>query len=249
MTLCFIWQDALSQGDARGGLKLADIRQIKPEGAERHHRSGQVWLVRTTAGLVVIALLCFAIGFARFSAMIETEERPLVRHADGIVVLTGGADRVSDAMALLLEGHADRLLITGVNPATKRKDLARSMPAARSAVECCVDLGYRAENTRGNARETADWARAHDMHSLVIVTSNYHMPRALAEMAYRLPGVDLQAYPVVSDRARADAWWADAQRFRLVFGEYVKYVVTRTRQALLSPPDAKDDLRVARDGR
>jgi uncharacterized SAM-binding protein YcdF (DUF218 family) len=215
----------------------------------RRHRGGSVWLARTAAGLVMVFLVCFAVGFARFAAMIETAEPPLVHHADGIVALTGGADRVSDAMTLLLEGHADRLLITGVNPATTRKDLARGMPAARSAVECCVDLGYRAENTRGNASETADWVRAHDIHSLVIVTSNYHMPRALAEMAYRLPGVDLQAYPVVSDRARSDAWWADTQRFRLVFGEYVKYVVTRTRQTLLSPREANGDLRVAKDAR
>ena len=179
--------------------------------------------------------------------MIETAERPPAHHADGIVVLTGGADRVTDAMTLLLEGHADRLLITGMNPATTRRDLARGMPAARALVACCVDLGYRAENTLGNAHETADWVRARAVRSLIVVTSNYHMPRALAEMAYSLPGVDLQAYPVVADRNRADAWWTDKQRLRLLLEEYVKYVVTRTRQALVSNHDETTGLRLAKD--
>lgn len=202
-------------------------------------------LGRIVLGLATAAALAFGVGFSHFAAMIDMVETTPVRHADGIVALTGGADRVPDAVTLLVEGHADHLLITGVNPATTREDLARRMPNARTVVECCIDLGYRAANTVGNAREAAAWVRARNLRSLIVVTSNYHMPRALAEIAYELPGVDLQAYPVVSERARADAWWADGQRFRLVLGEFVKYLAASARQAVLPRADG-DDLHVAK---
>ena len=205
-------------------------------------------LRRIVLAIGAAVTLGLAAGFVAFANMIEHVERPPSHHADGIVVLTGGADRVNDAMTLLLAGHADRLLITGVNPTTRRKDLAHEMPAARAAVECCVDLGYRAENTLGNAEETAEWVRARAIKSIIVVTSNYHMPRALAEMAYSLPGVELQAYPVVAEHARPDARWDDVpQWLRLVLGEYVKYVVTCTRQALFPPQGGTRDLRLATD--
>ena len=201
---------------------------------------------RIVTGLIGAGVLAFGIGFAHFAAMIETVETQPVRHAEGIVALTGGAERVPDAVTLLLHGHADHLLITGVNPATTREDLAHRIPDARGVVECCVDLGYRTANTAGNARETADWARSRGIRSLIVVTSNYHMPRALAEIAYELPRVDLQAFPVVSERAGTGTWWTDGQRVRLVLGEYMKYVMARARQTILPKTDDADDTRLAK---
>lgn len=190
-------------------------------------------------------MLGLGVGFTWFAGSIDTVEPQKVRHADGIVALTGGADRVSDAIALLVGGHADRLLITGVNQATSREDLARHFPDARALVECCIDLGYRATNTIGNARETADWARLHAMRTLIVVTSNYHMPRALAEIAYELPGVDLQAFSVVSEKTKAAPWWVDAQQTRLIVGEYLKFLIVKVRQSILPVPHDGDAPRVA----
>lgn len=191
-------------------------------------------------------MLAFAVGFWDFALRIDTVEAKPVRHADGIVALTGGAERVQDAITLLAERHGDRLLITGVNPATTREDLARRLPQVHTVVECCIDLGYRAANTVGNARETAAWVRAHGIRSLIVVTSNYHMPRALAEIAYELPDLDVQAYPVVADRSRSDAAWSDARRLRLVLGEYVKYVIALARQSVVAQSGA-GGMRVATD--
>jgi uncharacterized SAM-binding protein YcdF (DUF218 family) len=174
----------------------------------------------------------FTWGFVLFVANLSNVETRPTHHADGMVVLTGGTDRVADAVDLLAEGHADRLLITGVNPGTSRESLERRMPRERDLISCCVDLGYQALNTAGNARETAEWVHDNKLRSLIVVTSNYHMPRALAEIGEALPTTDLQPYPVVADRIRT-GWWSDAQRARLIAWEYLKYLAVRTRTTLL----------------
>lgn len=185
----------------------------------------------TAAGLLGAAALAW--GFVTFATGLEKVETSPSRHADGMVVLTGGADRVADAIDLFASGHADRLLITGVNPSTSRESLIRRMPRVGDLITCCVDLGYQALNTAGNAREAAAWVRAHMFKSLIVVTSNYHMPRALAEIGDALPDVDLQPYPVVTERAKSTAWWADVQRVKLIAWEYLKYVAVVTRTTLM----------------
>ena len=187
-------------------------------------------------GLTVGALALLAWSFAGFVSRIDQSEAPPGRHAEGAVALTGGADRIADAIDLLATGRVDRLLITGVNPMTSRAEMVRQQPAARAFFDCCIELGYEAANTVGNATETQRWVRAHQIRTLVVVTSNYHMPRALAEIGSAVPDIDLIAYPVVSDRNRSRPWWIDPQSARLVVSEYVKYLATLTRLRLLPRP-------------
>lgn len=179
-----------------------------------------------------LALGCLALGFVAFVATLDRSETEPSRHAEGIVALTGGADRIADAVALLAKGHADRLLISGVNPSTSRLEIGRLAPEARKLLDCCIELGYAAANTVGNAAETSRWARAHNIHSLIVVTSNYHMPRALAEIGNALPEVELIAFPVVAEPSRPGGWRLDGQRFRLVLAEYLKYLAALARMRL-----------------
>src|SRR6185503_7733707 len=140
----------------------------------------------------------------------------LNRNADGIVVLTGGSSRVADAIELLASGRGQRLLITGVYRATGPGELSRLAPEYQRVVRCCVDLDRSAVNTLGNAVETRRWARERGFRSLIIVTSAYHMPRALAEISHQLPDVKLIPFPVVSDRLRLEPWWSNGTTTRLV---------------------------------
>ncbi len=145
------------------------------------------------AMLIVAGLLTVAAGFAWFVAVAqETGEPP--PHADGIVVLTGGAERVGTGLRLLAAGQADRLLISGVAHAAALPDLARQAGLDAASLAPQVTLGRSAISTLGNAGETADWVRVHAVHSLIVVTAGYHMPRALLELGRALPGVTL--YPV-----------------------------------------------------
>ena len=183
--------------------------------------------------LVVFLAAAFVAGFVGFATSLETEETTLVVQAEGVVAFTGGSDRVVEAAGLLARGQARRLLITGVNPATHGADIARLLPVSKDLFDCCVDLGYKAQDTAGNARETRDWARARGIDGpLIVVTSNYHMPRALLELSAALPGVVLYPYAVVSDHVDVTDWANDGRVLRLVGGEYLKYLRALARRAL-----------------
>ncbi len=176
-----------------------------------------------------LAGIAIVIGFGFFLRLLPSEEVALSRSADGIVVLTGGTSRVTDALELLAAHRGKRLLITGVNPGTTTNDIARQVTGYGRILGCCVDLDYSAINTLGNAVQTRRWAIDRGFHSLIIVTSAYHMPRAMAEIGHQLPDVTLIPFPVVSDRLRVEPWWANGTTTRLVLSEYFKYLFARLR--------------------
>jgi uncharacterized SAM-binding protein YcdF (DUF218 family) len=186
-------------------------------------------LGRATALIVLVAIAAFALGFVWFASQISTNEVKLTRNADGIVVLTGGSSRVNDAFELLASKRGRRLLITGVYPATNRGEISRVLPEYERLFACCVDLDRTAVNTLGNAIGTRRWAQAQGFQSLIVVTSAYHMPRALTELAHQLPGVECVPYPVVSERLRSEPWWSHVTTAKLLFSEYVKYIVAGIR--------------------
>lgn len=177
--------------------------------------------------VAIAAVLCG--GFLWFAVHVAGEEIPLDGIADGIVALTGGASRISDAVELLASGRGQRLLITGVAPTTGTAELARLVPERQHWFVCCVDLGYSAVNTIGNAIETRRWVLDRGFHSLVVVTSSYHMPRAMLEIGHRLPGVTLTPFPVVSEQRRGAPWWSHASSAKLLVSEYLKYLVAIAR--------------------
>ena len=182
-----------------------------------------------TLRLAVLAGIAIVIGFGFFLRLLPNEEVALQRNADGIVVLTGGTARVTDALELLAAHRGKRLLITGVNPGTTTNDIARQVTDYGRILACCVDLDYSAINTLGNAVQTRRWTIDRGFHSLIIVTSAYHMPRALAEIAHQLPNVTLIPFPVVSDRLRVEPWWANGSTTKLVLSEYFKYLFAKVR--------------------
>ena len=179
--------------------------------------------------LAVLCGVALVVGFAAFAWLLPSEQPVLDQSADGIVVLTGGTSRVSEALELLSTGRGKRLLITGVNPGTTTGDIAHEVVNYNRILSCCVDLDYSALNTLGNAVQARRWAVAHDFRSLIVVTSSYHMPRALAELAHQLPDATLIPYPVVSDRLRIEPWWSNGATTRLVLSEYLKYLFAKVR--------------------
>ncbi|HXY57464.1 MAG TPA: YdcF family protein [Methylocystis sp.] len=193
-----------------------------PAPLSRSHKPGPVLTVVLCCS--AFALSALVAGFFGFVASLQREERPIEAEAEGVVALTGGSDRVLEAAGLLARGQGRRLLITGVNPATRDADLARILPMSKALFDCCVDLGYRARDTAGNAVETRSWVRAHGIKGpLIVVTSNYHMPRALAELSAALPGMSFYPYSVVSDHVNV-AELSDTHVLRLLAREYLKYL-------------------------
>ncbi len=192
-----------------------------------------VAMVRLARNLVltgaIVASLVLAAGFWLFVDALDRSESVVREPVDGIVALTGGAERINDAVDLLMRGRGSRLLITGVHEKTTREELSRVHPDARAAFACCVDLDYQALNTIGNAEQTRLWATQHGFRSLLIVTSSYHMPRTLAEIGHVLPGVRLYAHSVVPESMDIDGWWREPYLAKLLAVEYVKFVAAMAR--------------------
>jgi uncharacterized SAM-binding protein YcdF (DUF218 family) len=202
------------------------ISEGEPKRAARH--GGRRRLVQFLCVAPLIALTALAGGFLWFAFSIAIEEKPLDHTADGIVVLTGGSSRIADAVELLASGRGRRLLISGVGPGTNATELMRLAPDHRRWFNCCVDLDYAAANTVGNAVETRRWARERGFRSLVVVTSGYHMPRAMLEISHRLPDVTLIPFPVVSGQYRAP-WWHHPGTAKILVLEYLKFLVAAAR--------------------
>jgi uncharacterized SAM-binding protein YcdF (DUF218 family) len=216
-----------NSGNGAAGMPRSSERSAPPPLLRR--------LGWSTFVLCASATLLIGLGFVWFIWHVPAEEVPLERDADGIVALTGGASRITDAIELLASGRGKRLLISGANRATNSNEISRLNPEFERWVRCCVDFD-RSLNTLGNAVETKRWAERRGFRSLIIVTSNYHMPRALAEVAHQLPDVVLVPFPVVTDRQRTERWWGHWVTTRRMFIEYVKYVFAKVRMAL--NPDA-----------
>jgi uncharacterized SAM-binding protein YcdF (DUF218 family) len=190
---------------------------------------------RFCAGVVAVLGIGFivaVVGFVGFLSQLRGVEVKPERKADGIVVLTGGSSRVSDAMDLLAGGYGKRLLISGVHPTNDANDISRSLPESKSFINCCVDLDYSAINTRSNAAQTRRWVHERGFKSLIVVTSNYHMPRAVVELSHAMPDIDLIPYAVIGEKWRDEPWWTSGPTFRLLLSEYAKYVASEIRVRL-----------------
>ena len=211
----------------------SQVKQNEPEVTPARPRARRlgVWraLVVATFALVFVV---GGLGFVGFLSQLRVDELKPASRADGIVVLTGGSSRVSDAVELLAKGYGKRLLISGVHPTNRVNDISRSVPDSQALLDCCADLDRSAVNTRSNAAETRRWAQERGFRSLIVVTSNYHMPRAIVEMSHAMPDITLIPFAVVSEKWRDEPWWTSGPAMRLLLSEYVKYIAAEIRVRL-----------------
>jgi len=191
------------------------------------------------------AVILFIAGFWNFADRVRAEaESP--RPADAIVALTGGSlERLSTGVRLLEENKGERLLISGVNRIVTDQELYEVLEVDRELGDCCIDLGRSAEDTLGNASETAAWARGHRYTTIILVTDDYHMPRSYAELALAMPEAVIQPYPVRTRWTDPALWRSDLGAASRLGAEYVKYLVIRGREAVIDlgrgGDAAKDD--------
>ena len=190
--------------------------------------------MRTLAAIFVI-LLVWSSGLLAFTSRIDRStpaaDPPA---ADGIVALTGGSgERIAAGLGLLEAGRAKRMLISGVSRHVTRGELQTITGASKPVYDCCVDLGFEANNTLGNALETADWARSKGYVTLILVTADYHMPRARLELKSAMPEAQIIPYPVATPEVSAASWWKTELGAQRMILEYSKYLAVLARETLL----------------
>jgi uncharacterized SAM-binding protein YcdF (DUF218 family) len=182
---------------------------------------------------VLLALLALWLGgFVWFARSIPDEVADAESETDAIVVLTGGSLRVQSGLALLAAGKAKKLFVSGVYHSTDVTALLRISRQSPEHVACCIVLGHEADNTLGNALETAQWMRQEGFHSLRLVTASYHMRRSLLEFSRAMPEMRIVAHPVFPESVKQERWWASPGTASLIFGEYHKYLLALARPLL-----------------
>ena len=202
--------------------------------------------------VLLFAAVAFGLlgGFVVFASSIMRFDPQTLSAADGIVVLTGGELRVREGLRIFADGAGRRILISGVNRATSKDELQRLSGVTQILFDCCVDVGYSARDTIGNAAEARAWLKIWNFRSLIVVTSNYHMPRSLAEFRRALPGIEIVPHVVQSRHYQANEWWRHPSAVKLVLTEYLKFLPAAVRlavmqrsgdAALLSPPAQSKD--------
>lgn len=223
---------AVGRAPARSGVEetMGETRH----GRTRTRRAGGLRRALFVVCLIVVAFGSYLTGgFLRFAQEVASLRVPGdLSQADGIVVLTGGAERIDRALDLLERGEGQRLLISGVNPGTGVRSLSRLTGSDEALFDCCVDLDYAALDTIGNAEMTTRWAHEHGIGRIVLVTSDYHIPRSLIELSGVPDAPEIVPYPVSPEKL----WQADGGPsrlgLRLLLTEYAKVIAARARLAL-----------------
>lgn len=183
----------------------------------------------TVAGVLAV---CYLLGFFWFATLLPTEVADPEQRTDAIVVLTGGSDRLGVALDLLSAEKAEKLFVSGVYRGVDVRQLLDLSQHSPEDLSCCVVLGYEADNTRGNARESAAWMKEQGYHSLRLVTATYHMPRSLLELRRAMPGLEIVPHPVFTETFKRNDWWLWPGSSSLLITEYTKYLIALARGPL-----------------
>lgn len=180
--------------------------------------------------IVIIAILSLWIGgLISFYERIPDEPKAGSKNVsretsfktyDAIIVLTGGEKRINEGLKLLKVGHADKLFISGVYKDTRLEQVARNINFGS------ITLGDKARSTIGNAIETRSWIAGKNINSVLLVTANYHMPRAVSTFKREMPEVEIATHPVFPKDFSKAKWKEDLNSAKIIFFEYNKYLLS-----------------------
>ncbi|WP_420548270.1 YdcF family protein [Curvivirga sp.] len=195
---------------------------------------------RKTLAFGILIIASWIVGLFWFIDSIPKTPQTPDRKTDAIVVLTGGTLRLEEGLDLLERGLADKLFVSGVHHAVNVEELLRLSRETPSKLDCCITLGYEADNTQGNAMETALWMHEQGFKSMRLITGGYHMPRSLMELQYVLPNTEIILHPVYPDHVKLNDWYLWPGTSLLIIGEYNKTIFIPIRRLLTRLITAKD---------
>ena len=172
------------------------------------------------------------IGFIAFLLLINnnySEENIIDPNSKFIVVATGGSNRILEGINIFNKYEKMKMLITGVGEGITKSDIAKAISANNEQIkflDCCVDLGNSAINTRGNAKEAYLWLTKNNSKNSFLVTANYHMPRLIYEFKKVDPKLALNIIPVKPKLDPVKDIFIPSN-LSIVFREYLKFLITK----------------------
>ena len=153
-----------------------------------------------------------------------------------IVILTGGANRIKDGLKIIEDFKNSKninykILVSGTGMGFTKSSLKKKLgPNFNSQlIQCCIDLDSVSKNTLTNASETFKWTSKNDIKEFILITSNYHMPRAILEFKNVMPNLKIYTYAITPKKHDIENWLSSYQTFSLVFTEYCKFIIASLR--------------------
>ena len=186
--------------------------------------------------LITSMLILLFIQLNNFKDNILSFEKHHNKESSNIVILTGGTNRIKDGLKII-EGFRKenknnyKILVSGTGTGFTKNSLKKKLGPNFNPklIQCCIDLDSVSKNTFTNASETFKWTKKNDIKEFILITSNYHMPRAILEFENIMPNLKIYTYTITPDRHEIENWLSSYQTFGLVFTEYCKYIVANLR--------------------
>ena len=180
--------------------------------------------------IAVVVFAFWAYGLISFVKQIPASVLDIDSKTDAIVVLTGGSRRFDESLRLLYEQKAQKLFVSGVGVDTDLNSmllLSAYVPKNIAELAKNIELGYDAQNTKGNAEEVAKWVQKNNIKSIRLVTGNYHLKRSIIEFNKVMPDIKIIPHPVTPEQFSLDQWWTSSAMKKLLVTEYNKYLVAK----------------------
>lgn len=174
--------------------------------------------------ILLLALALWLAGLYAFTRGVAEDRAETADKADAIVVLTGGTNRLDAGFDLLEKGRGKKLFISGVYRGVEVKELLERSRKKGAGLDCCVELGFEADDTIGNAKEATAWLRRENFKTYYLVTANYHMKRALMDFDAYGEGLTAIPYPVEPEGLDMKNWWREGATRALILREYMKFI-------------------------
>ena len=181
-------------------------------------------------GSLVVLGLALA-SFQKFVLTLPNDDTKLSAPIDGLVVATGGQLRIQKGVELLAGGKADRMLISGVGKGITKELLKENLAISNLQArffDCCVEIEFTATDTNGNAQATFEWMQKHALDDILLVSANYHLPRAELIFKQYLPENSVYFQAVNPPDLKLSAWYSNWQTTRLLLKEYLKYIYVKS---------------------
>ena len=188
----------------------------------------------TTFLLFLIAY--FFIELNSFKERILTLQKDPINLSSKVVILTGGTNRIKEGFEVIYKLDKKSItnlnvLVSGTGKGFSKLSLQEKLNPGFDLrlIECCVELDSVSQNTYSNAIETSKWVSKNNIEEILLITSNYHIPRSILEFQNKMPNLKILYYPIIPKKHQINKWLKSFETFSLIFIEYCKYIIANVR--------------------